>query len=142
MSNSLDVWEYKDCISSTVDAAADVIRILVEQLEKFQWSEKDSFAVHMATEEAILNAVKHGNEFDETKQVDVELRLTGDSFFARISDQGSGFDPSEVPDPCDDCNLEKTSGRGVSLIKNFVDQVKFNESGNTIEFSKKRIDLE
>jgi serine/threonine-protein kinase RsbW len=103
-----------------------------------QWSEKDIFGIHMATEEALMNAVKHGNEQDESKRVDVLLILNEDEFYARIEDQGDGFDPDEVPDPCEENNVDKTSGRGVLLIKKFVDEVVYNQSGNVIEFKKKR----
>ena len=138
MADSAIHWSFIKKIPSTIEQAADVVRKLVAQLEKLNWGVKDTFAIHMATEEAIMNAVKHGNARDASKFVEVELRLTENRFYAKIADQGKGFDPEQVPDPCDDSNLEKTSGRGVSLIKNFVEDVIYNESGNTIEFSKTR----
>ena len=131
-------WKFDKSISSHVDEASAVIRELVDQLKKNQWSEKDLFAVHMATEEALMNAVKHGNEHDENKSVHVLMLLNESEFYARIEDEGIGFDPDNVPDPCEDCNLDKTSGRGVLLIRRFVDDVVYNEAGNVIEFRKTR----
>lgn len=132
------VWEIEKQIASNVDQASAVVRELVQQLKQNAWPEKDAFGIHMAAEEALMNAVKHGNELDESKKVDVIIRLTNDHFYARIADEGEGFDPDDVPDPCEDCNIDKTSGRGVSLIRKFVDSVWYNESGNVIEFEKKR----
>ncbi len=138
MNDAEIIWSFSDKIASSVDEASAVIRDLVAQLEKLDWPEKERFAIHMATEEALMNAVKHGNSHDASKRVDVLLQLSADRFYARIADEGDGFDPENVPDPCEDCNLEKTSGRGVSLIRSFVDSVKFNETGNVIEFVKHR----
>lgn len=138
MEQSDIVWEFQKQIPSTVDQASAVVRELVNQLKQSGWPEKDAFGIHMAAEEALMNAVKHGNELDESKPVDVLIRLSKDHFFARIADQGEGFDPENVPDPCDDNNVDKTSGRGVTLIRRFVDSVSYNESGNVIEFEKRR----
>ena len=87
-----------------------------------------------------MNAIKHGNAGDISKKVKVLLRIREDSFYARIQDEGQGFDPDTVPDPSKECNLEKTSGRGVALIKNFVDFVEYNAAGNMVEFTKTRAD--
>ena len=131
-------WTFDESISSHVDEASAVIRELVAQLKKGNWSDKDLFAIHMASEEALMNAVKHGNEHDETKSVHVLMILNESEFYARIEDEGVGFDPNNVPNPCDDCNLDKTSGRGVLLIRKFVDDVVYNQAGNVIEFRKNR----
>ena len=85
-----------------------------------------------------MNAIKHGNGLDCDKKVHVEIKVTGDEFYSRITDDGEGFDPGDVPDPTADENLEKTSGRGVMLIKNFVDKVAYNEKGNSIELFKSK----
>ena len=138
MEQSETVWLHKLRMPSEVDQASALVRLVVEKLTEDGWSEKDVFGIHMATEEALMNAVKHGNELDESKFVDVEIRLGRDHFFARIADEGEGFDPENVPNPCEECNVEKTSGRGVSLIRKFVDSVRYNTSGNVIEFEKRR----
>ena len=135
-------WTFESKIPSEVDEASAVVRELVLNLTKLNWSEKDRFAIHMATEEALMNAVKHGNSEDRSKSVDVVLKVGENFFYARIADEGDGFDPENVPDPCEECNLEKTSGRGVSLIRSFVDSVKYNQTGNVIEFEKRRSETE
>ena len=138
MNESDIIWEFKEDIPSHPDQVAGLIREIVAQLEQHDWPERDVFGIHMATEEALMNAVKHGNGYDDSKSVRVDIELRKNQFVARIADEGSGFDPEQVPDPCADCNLDKTSGRGVSLIKSFVDEVKYNQKGNTIEFVKVR----
>ena len=90
----------------------------------------------MALEEALMNAIKHGNAGDPSKIVKVKIHVRPDLLYAQIQDEGQGFDPDSIPDPCDDDNLEKTSGRGVALIKNFVDFVEYNAVGNMVEFTK------
>ena len=85
-----------------------------------------------------MNAIKHGNGLDCEKQVHIEIKITESDFYARITDDGDGFDLEAVPDPTADENLEKTSGRGVMLIKNFVDKVAYNEKGNSIELFKSK----
>lgn len=138
MNDSAWVWELDKCIPSIPDRGVDIIREILRQLEKNQWSEKDMFGVHMAMEEAVMNAIKHGNNRDESKVVHVLVSLSDHKFYACVTDQGEGFDPVSVPDPTLEENLEKTSGRGLMLMNNFVDVVKYNELGNSVELTKKK----
>jgi serine/threonine-protein kinase RsbW len=132
------IWEYDDSLSSNAEAASGFVRQIAKKLNQLDWPESDIFAVHMALEEALINAIKHGNRLDASKPVKVLVRIHQYIFYARIQDQGPGFDPDAVPDPSDDANLDKTSGRGVALIKNFVDFVEYNSAGNAVEFRKSR----
>lgn len=132
------IWEYDDSLASEPPLASSLVREVVARLKGLAWLENDVFAVHMALEEALMNAIKHGNAGDASRRVTVLIRIRSDSFYARIQDEGTGFDPDNVPDPCDDANLDKTSGRGVKLIKNFVDFVEYNAAGNAVEFRKTR----
>ena len=94
----------------------------------------------MAMEEAVMNAIKHGNKRDPSKHVHVIVNLSDTQFYAQVTDQGLGFDPDDVPDPTLEENLEKTSGRGLMLMKNFVDTVQYNEIGNSVELTKVKED--
>ncbi len=131
-------WDVERRIPSNVDKASAFLKEVIQQLKRLDWTEKDRFAIMIALEEALMNAVKHGNEHDESKFVDIRVTLDRDDCFVHVADEGPGFDPGKVPDPCEDCNLEKTSGRGVALIKNFVDEVNYKEPGNVLEFRKFR----
>ena len=127
-------------LPSKAEACARLIGVLLEVLESEGWSKDDAFAIRMAVEEAVMNAIKHGNQEAVDKQVDVNLQFFADRFYGKIDDQGHGFRPEDVPDPTRDENLEKTSGRGVALIRSFVDEVHYNQSGNSIELIKYRSD--
>ena len=132
------IWKFTDSICSRVDDAIELIRDLIERLEQNGWSDRDVFGIHMAMEESLMNAIKHGNGSDCSKKILVEIEVTDSRFYAKITDDGNGFDPVEVPDPTSDENLEKTSGRGVMLIRNFVDEVKYSDKGNSVELIKSK----
>ncbi len=135
---TIEDWRYEHKIPSEPDYCAKVIHVLLDQLEKFSWSNKDTFGIHMAMEEAIMNAIRHGNQCAPNKDVQLEIEISKDRFYAKITDQGCGFDPEEIPDPTEEENLEKTCGRGVMLIRSFVDEVTYSKKGNSLELTKYR----
>ena len=111
---------------------------IVAQLAQLGWTGSDLFAVKMALEESLTNAVRHGNRCDESKQVAVECKLSPHRFWLRVEDEGAGFRPQDVPDcTTDDC-LERPGGRGVALIKAYMSSVEYNESGNCVTMEKVR----
>ena len=88
-------------------------------------SEDARFPVTMAVREAAANAVFHGNGGDESKQILVSFENTGTALVFRVADQGGGLDPEAVPDPLAPENLLRASGRGIFLIRSFMDEVHF-----------------
>ncbi|MBN1124431.1 MAG: ATP-binding protein [Sedimentisphaerales bacterium] len=112
-------------------------RILSEAAEN-QYSEDHLFAIHLALEEALMNAAKHGNEMDPNKEVAVEYTITPEKLEISIADQGRGFDPGTLPDPRSEENLYKYGGRGVLLMRSYMDVVEFNEKGNCVYMVKYR----
>ncbi|MDR3199532.1 MAG: ATP-binding protein [Planctomycetaceae bacterium] len=140
MDSDARLWSWsKDCsFPSDMKIAHDLIEEVMEQVKLGGWSNKDEFAVNMALEEALVNAIQHGNGSDPAKRVHFSCRLNSQRIYIRIEDEGSGFDPNAIPDPTDPEHLLVTSGRGVFLIKSFVSRVKWNESGNVLEFEKDR----
>jgi CheY-like chemotaxis protein/anti-sigma regulatory factor (Ser/Thr protein kinase) len=117
----------------------------------------------IALEEALINAMYHGNlEVDSAlleddhdayyamveertdsppykdRRIDVEMRISAEEVLVAIRDEGSGFDPSALPDPTDPLNLEKVSGRGLLLMRTFVDELVFNNRGNEVTLIKRR----
>ncbi len=131
-------WRFEKWIESDPDNCAKIIGPLVGQLERLEWSSRDVFAIHMAMEEGILNAIRHGNRCAADKKVYILIRVSADRFYAQIIDQGEGFRLEDVPDPTLEENLENTSGRGVMLIHTFMDTVIYNEKGNGVEFHKRK----
>ena len=81
--------------------------------------------VLLAMTEAVNNAITHGNRCDPRSAVQMDLRIEGNTLIAVITDNGSGFDPSSLPDPTDPENLFREGGRGVFLIQHLADHVEF-----------------
>ena len=82
--------------------------------------------------EALSNAVLYGNGADPSKQVRVEVSVTVMAIVATITDEGDGFDYETIPDPTTPENLHKTDGRGLFLMRRLLDEVRFNERGNSV----------
>ncbi|HBG25861.1 MAG TPA: ATP-binding protein [Phycisphaerales bacterium] len=100
------------------------------------YCDDDTFAVHLAMEEAIINAVKHGNRADCNKNVTIEYDITPEKICISITDEGGGFEPEDVADPRSGENIYKTGGRGVLLIKSYMDSIEYNQTGNSIIMTK------
>ena|ERR1700744_651094 len=81
--------------------------------------------ISMAVREAMINAVLHGNAYDTAKRVNLSFEQDGEKLVVTIADQGKGFVPEEVPDPLAPENLLKQSGRGIFLMRAFMDEVRF-----------------
>jgi serine/threonine-protein kinase RsbW len=111
---------------------------IIHLLEQFEYSERDVFSVRLALEEAIVNAIKHGNGMDPDKVVRIGCWAGQDKIRIVIEDQGEGFVPAEVPDPTDLENLEKPCGRGIMLMKAFMSLVEYSPSGNRVTLEKLR----
>jgi len=89
--------------------------------------EDERFHVTMAAREAAVNAVLHGNEYDPAKQIAASFENTGTALVIIIADQGKGLDPETLPDPLAPENLLRGSGRGIFLIRSFMDEVHFRQ---------------
>ncbi len=132
------VWKLHESIPSDVDAGHKVIERLMSALEDLQWEGRDLFHVQMAAEEAMVNAVTHGNHQAPDKVVEIEFRAAQGSVYMRFKDQGKGFVPGELPDPRQEEHLECTNGRGVMLIKEMMNEVHYNACGNEVTMLKHR----
>jgi len=107
------------------------------------WGYSDEFisSIDLAVRESVANAVKHGNKFDEEKQVKVAFADTSEGFEMTVRDFGRGFDVDEIPDPTDPSNLLKISGRGILFMRSFMDVVEWetnDDGGTTVKMVKKR----
>jgi serine/threonine-protein kinase RsbW len=124
------------------EASAVVDRVVLT-IQGEGYSEQDTFAVRLAMEEALVNAIKHGNCDDPTKHVCVSYQLHAANphpeskcVLIEIEDQGRGFHPDEVLDPTIPENLERPNGRGLMLMRRFMSWVRFNEQGNRVTMCK------
>ena len=98
-------------------------------------------AIDLAVRESVANAVKHGNKFDEEKQVEVAFRDVADGLELSVRDFGTGFDIAEIPDPTDPENLLKVNGRGILFMRTFMDEVEWEKAdggGIIVKMLKKR----
>jgi serine/threonine-protein kinase RsbW len=114
-----------------------VLRYLVERVAALGVIKPDASNLFIALDEAFVNAVKHGNKQDARKLVRITADLSAQEARFTIEDEGEGFDVAAIPDPRDPENLFKTSGRGVLLIYNIMDQVEYNERGNRLTMVKR-----
>jgi len=107
-------------------------RQILAALDANGFSQDDVFAVHLALEEAFLNAVKHGNKMDSTKKVTVEYAVDREKVEICITDEGDGFDPGTIPDPRVGANLYRPEGRGLLLMGAYMHVVEYNSRGNSL----------
>jgi serine/threonine-protein kinase RsbW len=101
-----------------------------------RFSDHELFGIRLAVEEALVNAIKHGNQMDRAKQVRIRYVLRAQLFEIHIMDEGPGFDPAEVPDPTAIENLERPCGRGLMLMRHYMSEVSFSSQGNSVRMSK------
>jgi serine/threonine-protein kinase RsbW len=92
------------------------------------FADEEVMKIAMAVREAAINAVLHGNAYDPAKKVSLQFERTGGDLVITIKDQGKGIDLNAIPDPLAPENLLKTSGRGIFLIRSFMDEVQINPS--------------
>jgi serine/threonine-protein kinase RsbW len=142
MSEPRWIWRCDHTIPSQAGAGRQVRQEVLGQLQRHHWVDHDIFSIHLALEEALVNAIKHGNGLDLAKQVRVSCRMSDDLVQIEIADEGNGFDPTRVPDPTDNRHRECPNGRGVMLMRSFMDRVEYNERGNCVLLEKRRTKTE
>jgi serine/threonine-protein kinase RsbW len=131
-------WVLEECIPSSLDAGHRTIDQLLNALTTWGWDGRDFFHVQMAIEEAMVNAIKHGNKEAADKTVAVQFRIGPSLVWMQLTDQGEGFDPNSLPDPTDEEHLDQPHGRGVMLIRELMTTVSYNERGNQVTMHKVR----
>jgi serine/threonine-protein kinase RsbW len=110
-----------------MDSVAEVEAAAEKMTAESGLDEDESFRVVMAVREAAVNAVLHGNAYDPNKQISASFENTGKSLIITIADQGEGLDPDKIPDPLAPENLLRGTGRGIFLIRSFLDEVHFRQ---------------
>src|SRR5580704_15291778 len=124
--------EFEEIIPSNTAAGQSVQERIIQLLEELRFEDRDVFGIRLALEEALVNAIKHGNQMDPSKTVRIMCRAGYQKVRIEIEDQGEGFHPAEVPDPTADENLERPCGRGIMLMRAFMTSITFNPSGNCV----------
>jgi serine/threonine-protein kinase RsbW len=125
-------------VSSTPSAVVDVFAQMQPALQANGYSEEDIFAIHLSLEEAFVNAVKHGNKMEPSKAVKVDYAIEADKIEICMTDEGEGFDPEVIPDPRYGDNLYKPAGRGMLLMRSFMDVLEYSKKGNSLRMIRYR----
>jgi serine/threonine-protein kinase RsbW len=125
---------------SHVEAVNQAAAAVSEFISGLGMPEDVAFGIDMAVREAVTNAVVHGNKLDGGKEVEVKLTNPPRAFEITVHDQGSGFNPNNVPDPTQEENILKSSGRGIFFMRNFMDEVDWSvdpKGGTTVRMIKR-----
>jgi serine/threonine-protein kinase RsbW len=126
-------------LSSTPSAVVDVFNNQIQPgLQANGFSEEDIFGIHLALEEAFINAVRHGNKMESSKAIKVDYLIAPDKIEICMTDEGEGFDPEVIPDPRYGDNLYKPAGRGMLLMRAFMDVIEYNKKGNSLRMIRYR----
>jgi len=110
---------------------------ILEEVARRGFNSQSTFAIKLALEEAMINAVKHGNKLNPSKTVRIEAKISPTVAEIVIEDEGPGFDRKSVPDPTAEENLEKCSGRGILLMEAYMNRVEWSRGGRRVHMVKK-----
>lgn len=125
-------------IPSRIADAHKLQQTVMAEVGAAGFSDEAVFAVRLALDEALSNAVRHGNRLDASKHVTVHYAVTPQRVCITVEDEGPGFDPNVVPDPTCDENLDRPHGRGLMLMRAYMTDVQYNPQGNRVTMVKHR----
>jgi serine/threonine-protein kinase RsbW len=124
-------------IPSDYESGQAIVERIMSAVAQCGFSTRDTFGLRLSVDEAVINAIKHGNKFHPDKTVRVDFLSNETGVRIEIEDQGPGFRPEDVPDPTADENLERPSGRGLMLMREFMTHVEFSPKGNLVVLEKR-----
>jgi len=123
-------------LPSRIEIIPEFILRVIDKIRPPDLTAEEIFNIKLCLEEALINAMRHGNKLRPEAFVEVNIEATADYLKIQIKDEGKGFDPGNLPDPTKNENLEKPGGRGVFLIKNLMDKVEYFDCGRGIRMVK------
>ncbi len=123
-------------IPSDFAASRDVQTRVMQDVVDCGFDEESTFAIRISLEEAIVNAIRHGNKLDATKRVRIESVVSPREVQVSVEDEGRGFERVRIPDPTAEENLCRPSGRGILLIESYMDSVRWEHGGRRVHMSK------
>jgi serine/threonine-protein kinase RsbW len=126
-------------IESSISNLRIVENAIDEVMTEIGITQENYGKILVSTLEAVNNAIMHGNKFDRDKFVDVEISFRKEKLKVKISDEGNGFMPDEVPDPTLPKNIESLNGRGIFLMSKLADEIKYSKRGNAVTMYFKNI---
>lgn len=126
-------------IESNINNLRIIENAIDEVMTELGITQENYGKILVSTMEAVNNAIVHGNKYEKDKLVDVEISYRNEKLRVKISDQGRGFIPEEVPDPTIPQNLETLNGRGIFLMSKLADEIKYSKRGNSVTMFFKNI---
>jgi serine/threonine-protein kinase RsbW len=123
-------------IVSRIENVAPLLKEALVVLEGLPFPPEEIFSIKLSLEEALTNAMRHGNKLDPALSVDVALTADDEKIVIKVKDEGAGFDARHLHDPTSGENTQKPGGRGVFLMKRLMDRVEYFDGGRGIEMVK------
>lgn len=133
--DDLSAWTQK-VLPTRLEAIRESGQEILARMQKAGYRDDERFAVHLALEESLVNAMKHGNLMDPSRSVQLSYRISPSRVEIRVLDEGDGFDPCTIPDPTCESNIFKPCGRGIMLMRSYMDEVEFSKSGKEVRMVK------
>lgn len=129
--------DYKEIVvENDLAAAKGPEQEILREIHRHGYGENAAFAIKLALEEAITNAFRHGNKCDPAKHIRVQYRVTPQRVEIEVIDEGEGFCPDDVPDPTQPGYIDRPHGRGLMLMRAYLDEVVFSPCGNAVRMVK------
>lgn len=125
--------ERKISFPSKIESLRTVEKLIDDLSAEFEINSEVYGNILIATLEAANNAILHGNKLDESKEVELDVRIENNKLQIIIKDKGPGFDFDNIPDPTAPENIENINGRGVFLMEKLSDELEFRDNGSTVE---------
>lgn len=123
-------------IENDLHAAKKPEEAILKDVADSGYCENATFAIKLALEEAMTNAFRHGNKCDPSKRIRIRYLVTSERVEIEVSDDGEGFCPDDVPDPTQPGFIDRPHGRGIMLMRAYLDDVQFSGSGNSVRLIK------
>ncbi len=130
--------QFEVVIPSQYEAGQAVVERIMTLVQPVGFQDRDLFGIRLSVDEAVTNAIKHGNQSHPDKTVRIGFHLDERKVRIEIEDQGPGFRPEDVPDPTAPENLERPNGRGLMLMREFMTRIQYNAKGNVVVLEKHR----
>ncbi len=129
--NTINLDETLDLVSET-ESISKVEKMVDSQLQMLNIDDDVYGRYMVSVVECVNNAIVHGNKLDPEKKVHIHFHITNERIEVCVKDEGEGFDPDSLPDPTAEENLTKECGRGIFLMRNLTDELKFDDGGRTV----------
>ncbi len=125
-------------VKSTLKDAKTPEKQILNDIKCCQYCKESMFAIKLALEEAMTNAVKHGNQNDDSKSITVRYHVSDERVVIIVRDDGPGFQPEDIPDPTHPERISLPNGRGIMLMKAYMDEVRYRAKGREVYLMKRK----